>query len=77
MAESPSNKSSGLDYSSAITLAKGCADYCGGYSGENLDAFQMGIQTVVNVLEKAQKGWDTQIDAVWQMGSVTQGPQPS
>lgn len=58
-----------LDYSSAIRLAKGCADYCGGYSGDNLEAFQRGVQTVINVLESAQKGWSTQIDAVWKIGS--------
>lgn len=67
-----------LGYGDAVILAKGCTDYCGGYSGESLEAFQMGVQTVVNALEKAQTGWDTQTDAIWKVGtcvhSVIQDP---
>ena len=38
-----------------IALAKGCTDYGGGHSGECAEAFQDGIWTVGEVLERARE----------------------
>ena len=45
----------GLSFDDAVRLARGCADYRGGHYGDAYEAFQHGIQTVVNVLVAAQK----------------------
>lgn len=43
-------------YADALTLARGCHDYGGGFAGKEYDAFQGGIGTVVTVLEHAGGG---------------------
>jgi len=60
----------------AITIAKGCLDYGGGYRCDEdlLKAFHHGIQTVVNALAAAKKAAetgadDTQVNALRRMGN--------
>lgn len=61
--------------SKAITLAKGCVDYGGGYrTKEELEIYHHGIQTVVNVLEAWNKSVSTgqndmQLNAVQATGA--------
>jgi len=49
-----------LDFDNALSMAKGCFDYQGGYHDkEQLEIYHHGIQTVINVLEAAKiKGLD-------------------
>ena len=55
----------------AIRLAQGCHDYSGGHSGQQGEAFQDGVGTVVAVLKKAAVGpWDSQTMAVFAVGSA-------
>jgi hypothetical protein len=57
----------------AIRLAQGCHDYSGGHSGQQGEAFQDGVGTVVAVLKKAAVGsWDSQTMAVFGVGSAPQ-----
>ena len=57
----------------AIRLAQGCHDYSGGHSGQQGEAFQDGVGTVVAVLKKAAVGpWDSQTMAVFGIGSAPQ-----
>lgn len=63
---------SDLLFADAITLAKGCSDYGGGHmTAATRNAFQHGIQTVVNVLEgvAAKGGLDSQSSAVMRVGA--------
>jgi hypothetical protein len=46
---------SDLNFSDALSMAVGCKDYGGGYHGEEWEIYQHGIQTVINVLTKANK----------------------
>ena len=58
----------------AIRLAQGCHDYSGGHSGQQGEAFQDGVGTVVAVLKKAAvRPWDSQTKAVFAVGSAPQG----
>ena len=60
-------------YLDAIRLAQGCHDYSGGHSGQQGEAFQDGVGTVVAVLKKAAVGpWDSQVMAVFAIGSAPQ-----
>lgn len=53
----------------AVVMARGCTDYGGGYHGQEYQAFQDGIGTVVAVLERWAEGeWDSQLAAVWRVG---------
>lgn len=55
----------------ALRLARGCFDYLGGYSGDALEIYHHGIQTVVNVLTAAREQGsnpDFQICVVERMG---------
>lgn len=63
-----------LTFDDAVRLARGCTDYGGGHYGDAYDAFQHGIQTVVNVLVAAQKNGlsDRQIAVVHAIGSEVQ-----
>ena len=57
----------------AIRLAQGCHDYSGGHSGQQGEAFQDGVGTVVAVLKKAAvRPWDPQTMAVFAIGSAPQ-----
>ena len=58
-----------LNFHDAVILARGCHDYNGGNNTpESHSIYHHGIQTVINVLEAAEKGWDTQLAAVYQIG---------
>ena len=60
-----------LTFADAIILAKGCHDYNGGNKDpKSHDIYHHGIQTVINVLEGAEKNWDTQISAVYMIGKA-------
>jgi hypothetical protein len=60
-------------YLDAIRLAQGCHDYQGGHSGQQGEAFQDGVGTVVTVLKRAAVGpWDSQTKAVFGVGSAPQ-----
>ena len=58
----------------AITIAKGCLDYGGGYRGTpELEIYHHGIQTVINSLTAARRVGqtgenDTQVNALRRMG---------
>lgn len=64
----------GLSFGDALCLARGCTDYRGGHHGDAYEAFQHGIQTVVNVLTAAQKKGlsEYQIAVVHAIGSEVQ-----
>lgn len=59
-----------LTFDDAMRIAKGCTDYGGGYSGDDYETYQHGIQTVINALTSAKsKGLaDSQIRALHAMG---------
>lgn len=58
-----------LSFQDAVILARGCHDYNGGYCDpDSYGAFHHGVQTVINVLEAAEKGWDTQLSAIYRIG---------
>lgn len=63
-----------LTFDDALCLARGCSDYGGGHYGDAYEAFQHGIQTVVNVLVAAQKNGlsEYQIAVVHAIGSEVQ-----
>ena len=56
-----------------IAIAKGCFDYMGGYSGEKLETFHHGIQTVVNALSGPD---DYQRRTLERIGSAAESPAP-
>ena len=58
-----------LTFDIAVTLAFGCTDYTGGYTGDAYEAFQNGIKTVGRVLESAKKdSSNSQVLATYAMG---------
>ena len=60
-----------LGFGDALRIARGCHDYSGGHHTDgHYDAYHHGIQTVINVLEAAEKAGlnDTQVAAVWCIG---------
>lgn len=60
-----------LGFGDALLIARGCHDYSGGHHTDgHYDAYHHGIQTVINVLEAAEKAGlnDTQVAAVWCIG---------
>lgn len=59
-----------LTFRDALTLAKGCRDYGGGWRTDaQAEIYLHGIQTVVNVLESVlSKGFDSQTAAVFAVG---------
>ncbi len=60
-----------LCFDDAISMAKGSLDYKGGYHSKNeLEIYQHGIQTVINVLEAAKKKGldDLQVAVVHSIG---------
>jgi hypothetical protein len=45
-----------LSFEDALNIARGCTDYGGGHHDDGkMDAYQHGIQTVINALEAAKK----------------------
>ena len=62
-----------LGFNDALRIAQGCTDYGGGYRHEKdlYDAYQHGIQTVINALNSAaERGLDdTQVSALHRIGS--------
>jgi len=55
-----------------LNVARGCHDFGGGHHGDGMmDAYQHGIQTVINALEAAVKNnpSDTQINVLEQIGA--------
>jgi hypothetical protein len=60
-----------LTFKDALAMAKGCTDYGGGYHGEEWEIYQHGIQTVINVLTRANdKGVDSyQLKVLHNIGS--------
>ena len=68
---SESDLSALLCFDDAISMAKGCFDYMGGYHDkEELGIYHHGIQTVINVLEAAKKRGlsDTQVAVIHAIG---------
>jgi hypothetical protein len=65
-----------LTFAHALDIARGCADYNGGYSGDERTEFLHGVQTVVRALEAADVR-DTQTQALMQMGRATLTPEDS
>lgn len=64
-----------LCFEDAISMAKGCFDYMGGYHHEaDLEVYHHGIQTVINVLEAAKKKGlgDLQVATIHAIGKETQ-----
>ena len=59
-----------LTFNDAVRMARGCHDYSGGHHHDgHYDAFHHGVQTVINVLESAEKnGMDTQCAVLWRIG---------
>ncbi|MCP4103104.1 MAG: hypothetical protein GY750_17045 [Lentisphaerae bacterium] len=60
-----------LCFDDALNMAKGCYDYKGGYHNKaDLEVYHHGIQTVINVLEAAQKRGldDLQVATVHRIG---------
>ena len=63
-----------LCFDDAISMAKGCFDYMGGYHDkEELEIYHHGIQTVINVLEAARKRGldDVQVATIHRIGKDT------
>lgn len=62
-----------LTFEDALRIARGCADYGGGYRGntEHYEIYQHGIQTVINALTAASKTGldDMQTMALHSMGA--------
>lgn len=62
-----------LSFSDALRIARGCTDYGGGYRYDppKYEAYQHGIQTVINALTAAgERGLsDTQVAALYAMGA--------
>jgi hypothetical protein len=42
-----------LTFTNALNIARGCQDYSGGYTSDNYEIYQHGIQTVINALQSA------------------------
>ena len=60
-----------------LNVARGCHDYGGGHHGDGMmDAYQHGIQTVINALEAAAKNdpRDTQTNALERVGLSCAAP---
>lgn len=54
-----------------LRVARGCRDYKGGYDGEIYEAFQAGIETVIQAIESAMKNpQDPQTRALESMGAA-------
>lgn len=57
----------------AVRIARGCTDYGGGhhYDG-HMEAYQHGIQTVINALESAERAGlrDTQVSVLHRIGGA-------
>lgn len=64
-----------LTFADAISIARGCTDYGGGYrsDAEQFEIYQHGIQTVINALTRAAKGGlnNMQVRVLHRMGSNT------
>ena len=70
-AQQPLPPVSVLGFGDALRIARGCHDYNGGHHTDgHYDAYHHGLQTVINVLEAAEKVGlnDTQVAAVWCIG---------
>lgn len=67
---------SALSFADAVRMARGCFDYSGGHRGQDLETYRHGIQTVLNVLEAAQKRGleDTQVCAIYRVGHAAGRP---
>jgi hypothetical protein len=62
-----------LAFADALRIARGCHDYNGGHHSDgHYEAYHHGIQTVINVLEAAEKSGlkDTQVLMVWRLGKI-------
>ena len=60
-----------LCFDDALSMAKGCFDYMGGYHDEeDLEIYHHGIQTVINVLNAAKKKGmdDLQVATIHRIG---------
>jgi len=60
-----------------VRLARGSLDYGGGHRSDgHLEAYHHGIQTVINVLEHAQRVGlnNTQLAVLHRIGSITDEP---
>jgi hypothetical protein len=63
----------GPTFQDAIRLAEGCHDYSVGHSGAYREAWHGAIDTVVDVLKRAEVGpWDSQTRAVYGVGVEAQ-----
>jgi hypothetical protein len=52
--EEAASEPSPLTFGDAVKIARGCTDYGGGHHSDgHMEAFQHGIQTVINALEGA------------------------
>lgn len=62
----------------AVRLARGCKSYGGGHHTDGMmNAYQHGIQTVINVLEAVeQAGYDMQTSHLWHEGAPATRPIP-
>lgn len=61
----------GLSFNDAVRIARGCTDYGGGHRSDGMmDAYQHGIQTVINALEAAERNGleDSQIAVLHHIG---------
>ena len=61
-----------LGFGDALRIARGCTDYGGGHHNDgHMDAYQHGIQTVINALEAAEKAGlnELQVRMLWRMGA--------
>ena len=66
-----------LTFDDALRIARGCTDYGGGHHSDgHMEAYQHGIQTVINALEGTLKNGleDTQNAALWRMGKAGNHP---
>lgn len=64
-----------LTFDDAVKMARGSFDYSGGHRDRDLEIYHHGIQTVLNVLEAAQKrGFDDmQVRVVHSIGANVKG----
>ena len=71
-AQQPLPPVSVLGFGDALRIARGCTDYGGGHHTDgHMEAYQHGIQTVINALAGAAKYGlkDPQNAALWRMGA--------
>lgn len=70
--EAPAVAGTPLTWDLVLSIARGCADYGGGYRSDDakLAIFHHGIQTVVNALQSASQNGlhDTQVAALYRIG---------